>query len=171
MNNAIRRLIAAYSTTTASIETHQGQCWLTEGTNQHNPSLMNKDDFLWLLIKAQSAYPVGYYVAYLRYIGCSESILNVLTCAVTSQLLQQYKPTALPTKLLPPNRQQRNLAVQVALHIVLLPPQHPALHSALIKREQSSPQVQWLAQWLQLQFGAFCQQLDTLCDTEQQEQE
>lgn len=73
----IRRFIAVYSPTTASIETCQ-QKDLFAQPQQECGSNMSRETFLCLLITAKRQTPIGYSIAYLRYIQTQPDLFALL---------------------------------------------------------------------------------------------
>ncbi|WP_300173000.1 hypothetical protein [uncultured Aliivibrio sp.] len=80
MTKAIPRFIALYSATSASIETHQGDPFFS---HQDGPAFSpTRDDFLNHLSDVKRAYPLGFYVAYLRWVDTEPCYFSALVRAV-----------------------------------------------------------------------------------------
>lgn len=73
----IRRFIAVYSPTTSSIETCQQNALFAQPQQEHDDNI-SRETFLCLLVSAKRQEPVGYAIAYLRYIQPQPDIFALL---------------------------------------------------------------------------------------------
>ena len=107
MTKAIPRFIALYSATSASIETHQGDPLFTH--QDGSDFAPTRDDFLNHLSDVNRAYPLGFYVAYLRWVDTNPRYFSALIQALHQHL---YLPLSL-------SRQHQHAVVLATLYFLL----------------------------------------------------
>lgn len=107
MTKAIPRFIALYSATSASIETHQGGELFSHYEGEL--SAPTREDFLHHLLDVQRAYPLGFYVAYLRWVDTNPRYFSALIHALHQHLF-------LPLSL---SRQHQHAVVLATLYFLL----------------------------------------------------